>query len=57
MQNFTNIFGTKVTHKPFYQSSLDTWRVARYEDGELDIVFENKYFLTEKDCIEFLQNK
>ena len=57
MQNFTNIFGTKVTHKPFYQSSLGTWRVARYEDGELDIVFENKYFLTEKDCIEFLQNK
>ena len=57
MRTFTNIFGTKITNKPFYQSSLDTWRIARYENGKLDMVFENKYFLTKKDCIEFLQNK
>lgn len=50
MRNFTNVFGTEVAYKPFYQTVLNVWRVARFEDGELDVVFENKGFESEKSC-------
>ena len=36
MKTYTNIFGTKISHKPFYQTSLNTWRIARYENDKLD---------------------
>lgn len=52
MQAFTNIFGTKIENKPFYQTCIKTWRVARYEDGELDMVYENKQFETYESCLE-----
>jgi len=54
MKTFTNIFGTKITNKPFYQRSLNTWRIARYENDKLDMVFEDKSFLTKKECIKQL---
>ena len=50
MRNFTNVFGTVITHKPFFHNAANVWRVARFEDGELDIVFENKGFKTEDAC-------
>lgn len=52
MTTFTNIFGTKIDYKPFFQSCLNTWRVARFENGELESVYENKGFKTEKECLK-----
>ena len=42
MKTYTNIFGTKISHKPFYQTSLNTWRIARYENDKLDMVLEKQ---------------
>ena len=50
MKSFTNLFGTKVDYKPFLQTSLNVYRVARFENNELDIVFENKSFKSLKKC-------
>tara|TARA_R100001463_G_scaffold42546_8_gene89103 strand:+ start:169 stop:501 length:333 start_codon:yes stop_codon:yes gene_type:complete len=54
MNTYTNIFGTKISHKPFYQASLNTWRIARYENDKLDRVFEDKSFLTKEECMQQL---
>jgi hypothetical protein len=56
MKSFTNIFGTEIEYKPFYNNAEGVWYSARYEDGELDMVlelkeFENKYECA-KDCFE-----
>ena len=47
---FKNIFGTKIEYKPFLQTSLNVWRIARYEDEKLDIVYENKAFQSKEEC-------
>jgi hypothetical protein len=52
MKSFTNIFGTKIEHKPFFQSACNVWRVARYEDGKIDISYENVAFETYEDCLQ-----
>jgi hypothetical protein len=52
MKTFTNIFGVKIEHKPFFQNCLKIWRVARYENGELETVYENKGFETYKECLK-----
>lgn len=55
MKTYTNIFGTKISHKPFYQTSLNTWRIARYENDKLDMVLEDdKSFSTKKECMDYL---
>jgi len=51
---FINVFGIKITHKPFYQKSVNTWRVARYEDEKLDMVYENRSFATVRDCMQYI---
>jgi hypothetical protein len=51
MKPFTNIFGTKIENKPFFHSACNVWRVARYEDGEIDISYENLGFKTYEDCL------
>lgn len=50
MKNFTNVFGTVISHKPFFHTAANVWRVARFEDDVLDIVFENKGFKTKEAC-------
>ena len=50
MKSFTNLFGTKVDYRPFLQTSLNVYRVARFENNELDIVFENKSFKSLEKC-------
>jgi hypothetical protein len=55
MKSFTNIFGTKIQHKPFFQSSSKTWRIARYENEKLDIVFESLGFSTELECSYYIE--
>jgi len=52
MKTFKNIFGTKIEHKPFFQTCLNTWRVARFEDGELETVYEGKAFKTYEECLK-----
>ena len=52
MKTFKNIFGTKIEHKPFFQTCLNTWRVARFEDGELETVYEGKAFKTHEECLK-----
>tara|TARA_R110000744_G_scaffold22181_3_gene57112 strand:+ start:596 stop:766 length:171 start_codon:yes stop_codon:yes gene_type:complete len=51
MKNFTNLFGIKVQLKPFFQSSLNTWRIARFENEELQSVNEKRRFNTFKECL------
>jgi len=51
MTSFTNVFEVEIENKPFYQESVGTWRVARYENGELERVYENKGFETEAECL------
>lgn len=53
---FTNIFGTKIEHKPFLQTCLNIWRIARYEDDKLYIVYENKGFQSEEECQKAISN-
>ena len=55
MKDFTNLFGTKIEFKPFYQSSVRLWRVARYENGELDRVNESQGFKSEKECVDSIK--
>ncbi len=50
MTTFINIFGTKIEYKPFFQTCLNIWRIARYENDKLDIVYENKAFQSKKEC-------
>ena len=51
MKNFTNLFGIKIEHKPFFQTCLNTWRIARFENGEIQAVYENKGFKTFEECL------
>jgi hypothetical protein len=57
MKAFTNIYGTLIEHRPLLQSCLNVWRVARFEDGELDFVYENKAFKSSKECQTYIDNK
>lgn len=52
MKAFTNTFGIKIEYRPFFQECLNTWRVARFENGELFSVNESKGFKTEKECLK-----
>jgi hypothetical protein len=52
MKSFTNIFETKIENKPFFHNACSVWRLARYENNELDIVFENRAFDTYEDCLK-----
>ena len=52
MKAFTNVFGTKIEHKPFFQTCLNTWRIARFENGELERVYETKGFKTYEECLK-----
>ena len=49
---FTNSIGVKVEYKPFYQTCLKLWRIARYENGQLETVLEHKEFLTKESCLK-----
>lgn len=51
MKSFTNLFGTKIEKRPFFQECLNTWRVSRFENGELFTVYENKGFSTKEECL------
>jgi len=51
MEAFTNVFGTKIEHRPFFQTCLGVWRVARYENNELFEVYEQREFKTKKQCL------
>ena len=57
MTSFTNWSGNQITYKPFFQNSLNVWRIARYEDGELDMVYEQISFDNEDDCMLACMNK
>jgi len=52
MKAFTNVFGVEIQHKPFFQTCLNTWRVARFENGQLDRVYETKGFKTYHECLK-----
>jgi hypothetical protein len=52
MRAFTNLFGVKIEHKPFFQSCLKIWRVARYENGELERVYEINGFESYEECLK-----
>jgi len=52
MKTFTNIFGKKIENKPFFHTACKVWRVARYENNELDFIYENESFKTEKECLK-----
>jgi hypothetical protein len=52
MTAFTNLFGVKIEYKPFFQSCLSIWRVARYEHGELEQVCEIKGFDSYEECLK-----
>ena len=56
MKTFTNIFGTKIENKPFFHTACKVWRVARYENNELDFVYESESFKTEKECLKSCEN-
>lgn len=51
MKAFTNIFGTRIEHKPFFQTSCNLWRVARFENNELDMVKESLGYESYDDCL------
>ena len=60
MKSFTNILGTEIEYKPFYNNAEGVWYSARYEDGKLDMVlelreFDNK-FECAQDCFKRIQN-
>ena len=52
MKTFTNVFGTKIENKPFFQTCLNTWRVARFENNELFQVFESKGYKSYDECLK-----
>lgn len=52
MKSFKNVFGQVIEYKPFFQNSLNVWRVARFEDNEIDVVFENKGFKNYQECLK-----
>jgi len=55
MKNFTNVFGTEISYKPFYQTALNLWRVARFENNNLDLVVESDgQFKSQEDCQEYI---
>ena len=51
MKAFTNIFGTRIENKPFFHTACDVWRVARFEDNELDMVNERTGYKTYEECL------
>lgn len=58
MKNLTNLFGTEITYKPFFQNALNVWRVARFENNDLDTVIESAgQFKTKSDCQEYINKK
>tara|TARA_R110002110_G_scaffold19187_5_gene80021 strand:- start:218 stop:730 length:513 start_codon:yes stop_codon:yes gene_type:complete len=52
MKAFTNWNGIQIEHRPFFQSCLKLWRVARYENGEFYTSYENIGFETYEDCLK-----
>lgn len=50
MKSIINIFGTKIEYKPFYNNAERVWYSARFEDGELDMVFDLREFETKFEC-------
>lgn len=52
MKPFVNIFGLKIEHKPFFHTALKVWRVARYENNELDVVYEQRAFKNYEKCLK-----
>ena len=52
MKTYTNAFGNLVAFKPFYHTACKVWRVARFENNELESVYESKSFETESECID-----
>ena len=56
MKSFKNVFGQVIEYKPFFQNSLNVWRVARFEDNEIDVVFENKGFKNYEECLKECNN-
>jgi len=56
MKTFTNIFGKKkLKNKPFFHTACKVWRVARYENNELDFIYENESFKNrKKKCLKIL---
>ncbi len=52
MELYLNCIGDKIEFKPFYHTCLKNWKVSRYENGQLDIVYENKDFDTYEDCVK-----
>ena len=51
MTTFKNIFGTEITIKPFFHNPSETYMVARYENGELNNVYENQGHERYIDCV------
>jgi len=52
MKAFANWNGIEIEHRPFFQSCLNTWRVARYENGEFQTSYENIGFETYEECLK-----
>lgn len=51
MKTFTNIFGTRIEHKPFYHTACNVWRVARYENNEFYTSYENVGYNSYEECL------
>jgi len=51
MKAFKNIFGTQIENKPFYHTACNVWRVARFENNELDTVNENVGYKSYEECL------
>ena len=51
MRTFKNIFGVDISIKPFFHTACDVWRVSRYENNELETVYENEGFERYIDCV------
>jgi hypothetical protein len=51
MKAFKNIFGTQIENKPFYHTACKVWRVARFENNELDTVNENVGYKSYEECL------
>ncbi len=47
---FTNWNNKQISFLPFYHTACKVFRVARYEQGELDVVYENKGYNNLRDC-------
>ena len=51
MKAFTNIFGTRIEHKPFFHTACSLWRIARFEGNELHSVKETVGYKTYGECL------